>query len=312
VRRGNLRIALIGVLDPRGMGENIGAGLAVEKMETTLTRVLPELRKQADAIVLLAFTDETTLAQLARDFYEVDVVLGGKVSQPAQKLLKENRSLISYAGNEGRALGWLKVRANAGKGAVQAAGDAITLLEDHIPEHPALVAMAAEYRETVRKAKLAVDDPDRLADNMVPGVRARATYTGSQACIECHASAAIAWKKSGHSDAFASLVDRKADADPSCILCHTVGFGTPSGYRRQFGNTQLTDVGCESCHGPGSVHVRERRDHLATTFKFRPLGAGDCQQCHHGEFSRPFDWDGFWPRIKHGKEPVKTASISGQ
>ena len=46
-----------------------------------------------------------------------------------------------------------------------------------------------------------------------------------------------------------ALVAAKADADPNCIGCHTVGFGTPSGYRREVGASKFTQVGCESCHG---------------------------------------------------------------
>jgi len=98
------------------------------------------------------------------------------------------------------------------------------------------------------------------------------------------------------------LLRKGADADPKCIGCHTIGFGTPSGYRRDFGASKLVDVGCESCHGPGSLHVRQQQGDATISFKFRPLGAGDCQKCHHGEFSRPFDLDTFWPIIAHGNE----------
>jgi hypothetical protein len=108
------------------------------------------------------------------------------------------------------------------------------------------------------------------------------------------------------------LVAKKADADPKCIGCHTVGFATPSGYQRAFSGAKLTDVGCESCHGPGSLHVQEHKSAPPGTaapvnFKFRPLAAGDCQKCHYGEFSRPFDWDEFWPKIQHGKEQPRSA-----
>ncbi|MGF1679257.1 MAG: multiheme c-type cytochrome, partial [Candidatus Methylacidiphilales bacterium] len=116
------------------------------------------------------------------------------------------------------------------------------------------------------------------------------------------------WKESGHAHAFDSLVARDSDADPNCIACHTVGFGTASGYRRVFAGNKLTHVGCESCHGPGSVHVEQRTSGLEPTFRFRPLGPADCQQCHFGEFSRPFDWDTFWPHIMHGKEPPQPSA----
>lgn len=64
----------------------------------------------------------------------------------------------------------------------------------------------------------------------------------------------------------------------------------------------MTHVGCESCHGPGSTHVEQRTLSKEPTFKFRPLAAADCTTCHHGEFSRTFEWDEFWKLIAHGKK----------
>lgn len=301
LRRGACTIAVLGVVDPRGLGEELGEGLEVERMETVLAARLPELRAKADAIILLAFTDEPTMARLAREFYELDVILGGKVPQPAQKLTKENRSLIYFTTNESRALGLLRLRFE-GKAAVAALANEIRLLIDSIPEDPAIQALAATYREEARRTRLAIDSPERLREGMVPGVRAGAEYAGSESCLECHAAAGRVWQKSGHARAFDTLRRKQADADPKCIGCHAIGFGTLHGYRREFGAGKLTHVGCESCHGPGSLHVRQQRGDRAVNFQFRPLGAGDCQQCHYGEFSRPFDWTSFWTPIAHGLE----------
>jgi hypothetical protein len=302
VQRGAFRIAIIGVLDPRGLDQNLGDGLIVGDMESAIERCLAELRGKADMIVLLAFTDEATLTQLAQQFYECQVILGGKVSQPAQELKKANRSLIYFVTNESRALGILHLQLLKGN-PPQVVSNEIRLLHDKIPQDPSFREMMQSYREEVRHTRLAVDDPGNLSANMVPGVRTVATYVGTHKCLACHKTAAAAWATSAHARAFATLIDRKADADPKCIGCHTVGFGDPSGYRREFGADKLVDAGCESCHGPGSLHVREKEGDTSVNFTFRPLDAGDCQQCHHGEFSRPFDWDQFWPLIKHGKEP---------
>ncbi|MEW6307232.1 MAG: multiheme c-type cytochrome [Verrucomicrobiota bacterium] len=307
VERGGHRIALVGVLDPRGLGENLGAGLTVERMEVTLGKLLPDLRGKADLIVLLAFTDEATLAALAREFYELDVILGGKVSQPAQKLETENRSLILYVTNESRALGMLKFKL-AGRGKLENPAHEIMLMHEEIPQDKSIAALATDYRDEIRRTRLAIDDPSHLQADSIPGVRNAAAFAGTESCVSCHKTAAAAWEKTGHAGAFDTLVNAKADADPNCIGCHTVGFGTPSGYRREFAAQKLVNVGCESCHGPGSLHVEQYRSGAPVTFKFRPLGAGDCQKCHHGEFSRPFDWDRFWPHVKHGKEPARTAT----
>ena len=302
VLRNGCRVALIGLVDPRGLGEDLGAGLEVDDMESTLARQLAEVRPKADLVVLLAFTDEESLARLAEQFYEIQVILGGKVSQPAQELKRHNRSLIYFVTNESRALGILELQLRPGAG-LRVVGNEIRLLRDQIPQDPAFSQMALAYRDEVRRTRLAVDDPANAAADTIPGVRAAAGYVGSRRCVECHKTAADTWAKSAHARAFAILCDRKADADPKCIGCHTTGFGAPSGYRRQFGRDKLIDVGCESCHGPGSLHVQQREGDKTISFTYRPLDAGDCKKCHYGEFSRPFYWHEFWPVIKHGKEP---------
>jgi hypothetical protein len=307
ILRGGWRVALIGVVDPAGLGDELGEGLAVADLESALTRALAELRGKADLVVLLAFANEETLARLAQHFYEAHVILGGKVRQPAQELRRENRSLISFVTNESRALGILRLRLAAGV-APQPLRHEIRLLHDKIPQDASFQRLAQAYRDEVRRARLAVDDPARAGADLVPGVRVAATYVGSRRCVDCHKTAGAIWAKSGHATAFDALVARKADADPKCVGCHTIGFGSGSGYRREFGAEKLVHVGCESCHGPGSLHVRRREGDPTVDFVYRPLGAGDCQKCHYGEFSRPFYWYEFWPPIQHGKEPPSTAA----
>jgi len=302
LNRGGLRVAVIGVLDPRGLDEDLGQGLVVEDMESALTRCLAEVRSKADLIVLLAFTDEETLSRLADQFYECQVILGGKVSQPAQELRRQNRSLIYFVTNESRALGIIRLRLAPGA-PPEVLSNEIRLLHDRIPQNQSFRELARDYRVEVRHTRLALDDPGNLGEDMVPGVRTAASYVGTETCVSCHPGAAAVWEKSAHARAFAPLLERQADADPKCVGCHTVGFDTASGYRREFGSTRLVQVGCESCHGPGSLHVRQCQGDASINFTFRPLAAGDCKQCHYGEFSRPFDWDEFWPAIKHGREP---------
>ena len=304
VERSGQRIALIGVVDPRA-AQSPGAGLSIGNMETAIEKTLADVRGKADLVILLAFTDETTLAELARRFYECQVILGGNVSQPAQQLQKENRSLIYFVTNEARTLGILHLRLTKGA-PLQVAGNEIRLLTDKIPQDDSLRGLMQKYRDEIRTTRLAIDDPNYLAADTIPGVRAAAAYVGTEKCLSCHKDSAAAWAASAHAHAFATLVAHKADADPHCIACHTIGFGSPSGYRREFAAAKLVNVGCESCHGPGSLHVREREGDTSVHFTFRLLDGGDCVKCHYGEFSRPFDWQEQWPLIKHGKEPQHT------
>ncbi len=301
INRAGRRIAIVGVVDPKGLEDTLGDGLEVEDMETCLGRILPEVKQSADMLVLMAFTNEAELDQLAKDFYEFRVILGGNVSQPAQSLISENQSLIYYTANESKSFGILQLMFGA-DGSIKPGDHEIVLLHDGFPEDQGVVALANDYRNEIRKTSLSIDDPAHLWANQVPGAHAAATYVGSESCLGCHSSSAIAWTHSAHAQAFEALKQKNADADPSCIGCHTVGFGSPGGYRREYAGAKLTDVGCESCHGPGSIHVTQRQSGGPITFFFRPLAAGDCMKCHDGEFSPPFDWNQMWPKIQHGKE----------
>jgi len=307
VKENGVNYGIIGIVDPASMKDlSPGAGVQLLDAASVIGRYLPEVAKEADVIILLAFATEERMKQLAAQFFEIHLILGGDVPQPSQELVTANRSFILATTNQSRALARFEAKLENRK--LTSPKHDITFMADNIPQAPELLAHAAAYRAEVRQTKLTVDNPDAQHADDVPGVRAIAQYVGTQACTGCHQEDHATWAKSGHAVAFRALQFRESEADPSCIGCHTVGFGTSSGYRREFGATKLVDVGCESCHGPGSTHIAQRVSGLEPTFRFRPLGAGDCVQCHHGEFSRPFDWSEFWPLIEHGKKAPKQGS----
>jgi nitrate/TMAO reductase-like tetraheme cytochrome c subunit len=218
-------------------------------------------------------------------------------------MITENRSIILYTTNESKAVGMLQAdMANPRK--LVPKNFEIVFMKDLIPQDKSLLALAESYRKEIRETQLNVDKPNQLRADEVPGVKAAAGYAGSAACATCHATESRIWQNTRHAHAFASLQARHSEADPNCISCHTIGFGTATGYLRAFGSEKLTDVGCESCHGPGSEHVAQRQSGEKVFFHYRPLGAADCTSCHHGEFSRPFEWEAFWAEVKHGKPRV--------
>ena len=296
------RIGILGVVSPRSVSSP-GAGLAVLGLNEAVDRHLPALTGKTDMIILLAFADETELRRLAGDYFEFALILGGDVAGPTQEIIRENDSIVLFTTNQARSVGTLSARLGGEKRTRLLDPEyEIQLLWDNIPQHDELRAMVREFRSEIRRTPLAIDQTDIADPNAIPGVSATATYVGSASCQQCHPQAYDVWEKSGHAHAFATLEKTGSDADPHCIACHTVGFAKAGGYRRPLGNKSLVDVGCESCHGPASEHLAKHVEGKPSSFKFRPLGPGDCKTCHYGEFSRPFDWDTFWPGIAHGKE----------
>jgi hypothetical protein len=303
VEIGGRRAGILGVVSPKSVPAP-GDGLAILSLNEAIDRHLPALAAECDLVILLAFADEPEMRRLARDYYEFAVILGGDVAGPTQDIIRENDSMILFTTNEARTVATLDARlTGSGRARLLDPAYDIQLLWGNIPQHPEILALVEDYRQEIRTTELAVDAPHIVDPNAIPGVAtAHAKFVGSATCQSCHPKAHEVWSESGHARAFATLVKSGSDADPQCIGCHTIGFGRESGYRRPMGSESLVDVGCESCHGPGSEHVARYLHGQPNQFRFRPLGPGDCTTCHYGEFSRPFDWEKFWPGIAHGKE----------
>lgn len=80
------------------------------------------------------------------------------------------------------------------------------------------------------------------------------TYIGDKKCASCHFQQFMTWKKTEHSKAFESLT-AKYQTDPTCLKCHTTGYGQPTGFKDMATTPNLAGNTCENCHGPGSKHA---------------------------------------------------------
>lgn len=148
-------------------------------------------------------------------------------------------------------------------------------------------------------------------------------YVGAATCGTCHTGAFTSWAGSDHSRAalvfgraMGKEMMRQASARNlrfSCRGCHAPPDTTApalfrEGFRREDG------VQCETCHGPGSLHVQRRIDGstIATVQSTLPARADTtfCLTCHRAgkplHDSRimrtpPFNMSTFWRRIQHGR-----------
>jgi len=111
-------------------------------------------------------------------------------------------------------------------------------------------------------------------------------YLGSARCGECHAPALAWWKGHAHGRAYATLEQRNKQFSLSCVGCHVTGYNQPGG-ASVVHNQGLTDVGCESCHGPGSLHARDPDVEVAKNVR-RDTAESVCKQCHNPEHSDRF------------------------
>ena len=105
---------------------------------------------------------------------------------------------------------------------------------------------------------------------------------------------AVRGNSAGSHDERVSLEVGGHAADPECLTCHTVGFGFISGFLSQAETPNHLDVGCESCHGAGGLHLEQpyRNGYGTVTQK-------TCLVCHTTENSPKFDFDRYFPQITH-------------
>jgi len=121
----------------------------------------------------------------------------------------------------------------------------------------------------------------------------RGDFSPAISCQSCHYSAYEKWHASGHASALQTLV-KKDRVVPECIPCHVTSYRNGDA----FDTSDLVSresVSCESCHGPGNVHVATQRK---SDIVARP--AKDvCLKCHNTDTSPRFDYAKALSKITH-------------
>ncbi len=119
-------------------------------------------------------------------------------------------------------------------------------------------------------------------------------YAGSQACLECHDPAQVHPNelKTRHAGAFTNALfkGQGGQTNRSCLPCHTVGYGLPTGFVSKDDpntNPRLAGVQCENCHGPAANHAANPMD--LTARPRRDIAGQVCGGCHTGSQQPTYD-----------------------
>ena len=177
-------------------------------------------------------------------------------------------------------------------------------LAPEVKDDAELVAMLAAHDKRV-------NDHNRVALahlKPLPVPAGMPSYAGSERCKSCHEHEYAWWRGHEHGRAYETLVNVNKQFNLSCVSCHVTGYGKPGGATVTH-NEGLVDVGCESCHGPGSMHVDDRdTDEDKNVLLDAPETL--CVQCHNEEHSDQFDYGKYKAKLMapgHGM-PVASAA----
>lgn len=172
-------------------------------------------------------------------------------------------------------------------------------LSDDLPADPAMQKVIADATEAAGRANLAWA---KAHGQDCPAPKAGETaFVGTATCIGCHTEPGEVWKKSGHAHAYATLEAKKKQFDLGCVKCHVIGTEAPGGVCRVDQVKGRENVGCESCHGRGSLHAD---DPSAVAIPVKRPTEATCVACHTPENSTHFEFQSYLPRILgpgHGK-----------
>ncbi|TKI68674.1 hypothetical protein FCU45_09670 [Sulfurimonas crateris] len=130
------------------------------------------------------------------------------------------------------------------------------------------------------------------------------SYVGNSKCRLCHRNFFLGRKNDPHDHAMENLVASGDDKNSHCLMCHSTGHGTPTGFVDMEKTPRLANVQCEGCHGPGNVHIALAKDKSRNEVKKFTGGgflAGEdnpeilrkmCTSCHTERWNRSYhDFD---------------------
>lgn len=110
-------------------------------------------------------------------------------------------------------------------------------------------------------------------------------YAGYQSCLECHNNICRYVTNTAHAYAFSNPAFKASggQSNPSCLPCHTVGYGLPTGFVSASATPRLANVQCENCHGPAANHAANPDD--PTVRPRVDIAATVCGGCHTGTYN---------------------------
>ena len=357
VKEGNVTIGLTGVIGPGIIEEGKTKFKDVKFNPNAGKQVLSDLGSHKPDIVMILYQGSEDEAKACADICaklrktnpqipKVDAILClEKEEEPAGIAKKQGDTLIFGIGHKGRYVGVLGAFRNKDDGPFELKYQLVSIgPEWDTPkgkekDNPVMVLME-EYAKKVKDRNYLTKYPRNKHPVQLGSENAK--YIGSDACGNCHAHAYKIWeakdiKGLAHSRAFKSLEEAKHPSlrqfDGECVSCHVVGFQYNTGYadpaNNERTNLKLLNVGCESCHGPGSDHADNPNNAqiraLINPFKAKPgegaaakqlrLNQMDhfCQKCH--DIDNDVNWGKVpfnvqWQKIAH-PTPKKEVQVGG-
>jgi hypothetical protein len=255
----------------------------------SLEKIVPELRREADVVIVLARMHSNRARQLGEHFVDMlDVVVVGNSEGGRGLVHPENGGAVYVTSSDrGQSFGVAKLALADGR-VDRVTGDEV-ILTKRLPEEPEMLSTVQEFQRNLNDLMRIQAATGKALQSSADGHY----YLGVESCASCHEREYEIWRETPHAHAFQTLVTAGQEALPECYGCHVTGHGDPIGYDPAVdGDARLVNVQCEVCHDKGSRHSRDG-DYG------RSLLMNACGQCHDPDNSPDFDAEIYWLMMEH-------------
>jgi hypothetical protein len=331
VEAGGWKIGIVTVLGKKEIEAfKNSSDLVLMDSEQAIGEVLPELKKAGcNQLVLLSNAEIDETKALAKRFPEFNwVVTARGADEPPKEPAKieGTKAPLVEVGHKGMYV----VVVGLYKGQTPAFRYQKVPLDHRFADAPDIHSMHVDYQKQLEQLGL-----ENLGLRASPHPTGR-KFAGSKACADCHTSATAVFENTPHAHATETIVklDPARHFDPECLSCHATGwepqkyFPFESGFVGLKETPDLVGNGCENCHGPAAEHVaaesgeteasEEEIEALRAALRLKIVAnegnKGDqvwkeggvvdmCMKCHDLDNSPDFDFQVYWPKVKHeGKD----------
>ncbi len=288
-----VKVGVFGLIDDGLKRDKIPGGhkITVLDPEQVAAATLAGLRaKGAEVTVLITDLTTRTLRKIAAAA-PLDVAIGSDNRNRLSLPIVVNDTLICHLDRGGKVLGRLDLLLPPFTGPTPPEGDPLG---------------SARYRNrfvslsTTLPADPGLETEIQRLDGVLKGLQEEAAaqapasqdsgcaaeYVGVTVCARCHADRHRTWLATRHARASATLEREQRQFDEQCAVCHTLAYECDAGAMVKENLSRFTGVQCESCHGPGNLHVE-----ASGTANLEVDRSGTvCLRCHTPDRTDPMDF----------------------
>lgn len=322
IKAGDNAIILLGVVAKDTLSADVQPLFIDEKLaiKKTLTKIKKQFSPLAEkTIILLSHSGMQRDKTLAKEFPEIDWIIGAHTQDFLKEPVTEGDTKIVQVLSRNHYLGAISLPYHP-KGKTNY--ELVEMREDWEQKYPnnPMTKWLTKYKTEFDaiQAKEQQNLSTQYADNI--------KMPTFNSCTDCHQKQVEFWQGTAHAIAFHTLMANKADHNPQCVGCHSVGYKDPNGFVKTediIRGDELTDQKVDQYFKElrsvfkGIKSVRElpssKRRTLAGKWmkldqKYKvthDFANVQCLNCHDKAFDHPFEMTETKPQSDYANKCIK-------